>query len=229
MLRVHAGVVELDALADPVGPRAEDDHRLPLARRDLGLLVVGGVVVRRPRGELGGAGVDGLVDRADAERVPDAADDVLAACRACRPIWASEKPCRLASRSSGGVSSAASMTSCGDLVDQAQLVDEPRVDARSPRGPPPGSRRRGARPSPRAAGRRAACGSPSSSASLSRLDRGGGSSRTTRLLVLQRAQRLLQRLGEVAADRHRLADATSCAWSASGRRPGTSRTRTAAP
>ena len=49
-----------------------------LARRDLGLLVVRRVVVRRGRGELGGAGVDGLVDRADAERVPDPADHVLA-------------------------------------------------------------------------------------------------------------------------------------------------------
>ena len=37
---VHAGVVELDALADPVGPGAEDDHGRPLARRDLALLVV---------------------------------------------------------------------------------------------------------------------------------------------------------------------------------------------
>ena len=43
---VHAGVVELDALADPVGPGAEDEHGRPLPRRDLGLLVVGRVVVR---------------------------------------------------------------------------------------------------------------------------------------------------------------------------------------
>ena len=44
---VHAGVVELDALADPVRAGAEDDHGRPLARRDLVLLVVGRVVVRR--------------------------------------------------------------------------------------------------------------------------------------------------------------------------------------
>ena len=73
---VHARVVELDALPDPVGAGAEDDHRRLLARRDLGLLVVGRVVVRRRGRELGGAGVDGLEDRPDAERVPDAADDV---------------------------------------------------------------------------------------------------------------------------------------------------------
>jgi hypothetical protein len=49
---VHAGVVELDALPDPVRPRAEDQHRRLLPRLDLGLLVVGGVVVRRAGGEL---------------------------------------------------------------------------------------------------------------------------------------------------------------------------------
>ena len=35
-------------------------------------------MVRRPGGELCRAGVDGLVDRPDAERPADAADDVLA-------------------------------------------------------------------------------------------------------------------------------------------------------
>ena len=45
--RVHAGVVELDALPDPVRPGAEDQHLRPVRRRDLGLLVVGRVVVRR--------------------------------------------------------------------------------------------------------------------------------------------------------------------------------------
>ena len=75
---VHAAVVELDALADAVGPGAEDDHGLLALRAGphLGLLVVGRVVVGRLGGELGGAGVDGLVDRPDAQGVPDAADDV---------------------------------------------------------------------------------------------------------------------------------------------------------
>ena len=41
------------------------------------LLVVGGVVVRRAGGELGGAGVDGLVDRPDAEPPAQRPDAVL--------------------------------------------------------------------------------------------------------------------------------------------------------
>ena len=75
--RVHAGVVELDALADPVGTAAEDEHRGPLPRLHLGLLVVGAVVVRRLGRELGRAGVHRLVDRAHPEGVANPADDRL--------------------------------------------------------------------------------------------------------------------------------------------------------
>ena len=100
--RVHAGVVELDALPDPVRPGAEDQHLGLLGlRRDLRLGrrvgLVGAVVVGRARGELGGAGVDGLVDRADARagaaacaprprrRTPGAARP--AAGPTARPAW----------------------------------------------------------------------------------------------------------------------------------------------
>src|SRR3954453_20042041 len=62
-----AGVVELHALADPVGPAAEDQHLALVRRLDLVLLVVGGVVVRRLCGELCRARVDGLEHRTDAE------------------------------------------------------------------------------------------------------------------------------------------------------------------
>jgi hypothetical protein len=66
---VDAAVVELDALADPVRAAAED-HDLPALRRlGLALLVVGRVHVRGLRRELGGAGVDALVDRAHTVRV----------------------------------------------------------------------------------------------------------------------------------------------------------------
>ena len=72
---VHAAVVELDALADPVGPGPEDQHLGLLGlRRDLGLgggiELVAAVVVRRLGLELGRAGVDGLVHRVDVEPLP---------------------------------------------------------------------------------------------------------------------------------------------------------------
>ena len=75
--RVHAGVVELDALADPVRPAAEDDHLRRAALRHLGLVVVGRVEVRRARRELGGAGVHRVVHRPHPEAPADLADDGL--------------------------------------------------------------------------------------------------------------------------------------------------------
>ena len=57
---MYAGVVELDALTDAVRAGAEDDDGLAVALAQLGLVGVAGVVVRRDRVELGGAGVDGL-------------------------------------------------------------------------------------------------------------------------------------------------------------------------
>src|SRR5690606_2288687 len=72
--RVTAAVVELDALTDAVGTAAEDNG-LPgargfgLADRDLAERagLIGRVHVGGGRGELGGAGVDPLEDRADLE------------------------------------------------------------------------------------------------------------------------------------------------------------------
>ena len=64
---VHAAVVELDALPDAVRAGAQDDDLAPVARDDLGLEVVARVVVRRQRRELARAGVDRLVDRANAD------------------------------------------------------------------------------------------------------------------------------------------------------------------
>jgi hypothetical protein len=72
--RVNAAVVELDPLADPVRPRAEDHDARALAAIDLAVDVVvtgafpRGVVVRRARGELGRARVDRLVRAGAGER-----------------------------------------------------------------------------------------------------------------------------------------------------------------
>src|SRR5205085_1004880 len=64
---VHAAVVELDPLADPVGPRPEDHDARALAAAHLVACRAGRgtlparVVVGRRRLELGGARVNGLV------------------------------------------------------------------------------------------------------------------------------------------------------------------------
>jgi hypothetical protein len=63
---VHAAVVELDALSDAVRAAAEDHHARLLARAVFVLVFPGRVVVRRRGFELGGAGVDELVRRAQA-------------------------------------------------------------------------------------------------------------------------------------------------------------------
>src|SRR5471030_791099 len=70
---MYARVVELDTLTDAVRPRAEDQYGWFVARDNLGLVVVTGVVVRRRGRKLGRAGIDRLVDRPHAESVPDVA------------------------------------------------------------------------------------------------------------------------------------------------------------
>ena len=66
---MNAAVVELDALTDAVRTRPEHDHGRPVVWRDLVVLVVGRIVVRRRGVELGRARVDGSVDGPDPEPV----------------------------------------------------------------------------------------------------------------------------------------------------------------
>ena len=137
--RVHARVVELDALADPVRPRAEDQHLRALGLRGdlrLGSRVglVGAVVVRRARRELGGARVDGLVDRPDAEPVPQRAHPVLAGeLRAQRGELAVRDAGPLGPAQQRRVEHRRVLDLGAQLGERRDLVDEPRVD--------PGARR----------------------------------------------------------------------------------------
>ena len=75
--RMDTGVVELDALPDAVRSGAQDDDGRTLTRGDLALLVIGRVVIRRQRRELGRAGVDGLVDGPHPEGVADPPNNLL--------------------------------------------------------------------------------------------------------------------------------------------------------
>ena len=126
--RVHAGVVELDALPDAVRARAEDDDGRALARLDLGLLVVGAVVVRRRGCELGRARVDGLVDRAHPEGVAHAADHGLRHTPDGGDLGVAEAVAldepEQVGRQLVGVGEHRR-----DVVDEGDLVEEPRVDA----------------------------------------------------------------------------------------------------
>jgi len=128
--RVHAAVIELDALSDAYRPAA-DDHRLLVGYGGgLVLLLVGAVEVGGLGGELGRAGIHGLVDRHDApllsllphllrQAVRQHADGVIREAHAFRRAhqfrgqFHSEQLPLL-------------------VKDVTQLLDEPGVDARGP-------------------------------------------------------------------------------------------------
>ena len=63
--RVHAAVVELDALSDAVRPRTEDDDLLGVGLAYFVLVFVCRVVIRGFSGELRSAGVNSFVRRND--------------------------------------------------------------------------------------------------------------------------------------------------------------------
>ncbi|MPM28721.1 hypothetical protein SDC9_75249 [bioreactor metagenome] len=202
---VHARVVELDALADPVGPRTEDDHRRLLPRGDLGIGVgqlVAGVQVGRTRRELRRAGVDGLVRRPDAQRPPDAGDDVGAQAADGADLGVGQAVVLGVQQDLGG-----ELGGLADLVDhlgdQQQLVDEPGVDLRRLEhllrcGP------RTQRPVDVVDPAVVRAGGAGQQLLDGRGDRAGDVE--LGLVVLHRAQCLAQRLGEVAPDRHHLTD-----------------------
>ena len=202
---VHARVVELDALADAVGARAEDEDRRAGARRDLGLLVVGRVVVRRAGGELGRARVDRLEHRAQADRVPGAADGVLGRAAQRGDLHVRQAVPLGVQQHVAGQRVGACGSSRRDLVDELDLVEEPRVDARELVDRLEGD-----------AGAQhlldvdeAVLGGPGDRRD-ERVEgvagQGVAGPVEHRALLVDRPHGLAERLGEVAAQRHRLAD-----------------------
>ena len=61
--RMHAAVVEFNALADAVRTAAKDHDFFPVSRLRFAFFVVSRIHVRRIGGEFAGAGIDALVDR----------------------------------------------------------------------------------------------------------------------------------------------------------------------
>ena len=200
--RVHARVVELDALADAVRAGAEDDDLALVARLHLGLEVVARVVVRRERRELARARVDRLVDRADAEdvahlahlRLAEAAQLARSARRRSRGPSRSAGCRRRASARARDLSATSLISTIWSRNHGSILVASNTCSTVAPR--------------------RSACCTSTMRPSVGRRDRleqlvhGArlGAPVEARAALLERAQRLLQRARVVAADRHRLAD-----------------------
>ena len=74
---MHAAIIELDPLSDPVGAAAEHDDLLALAGLGLAMLLVGGVHVGGAGGEFGSAGIHSLVHGPDAHGVTNTAHGAL--------------------------------------------------------------------------------------------------------------------------------------------------------
>ena len=180
-------------------------HLRPRSRLDLGLLVVGRVVVRGPGRELGRAGVDGLVDRPDrpgpaGRRGPpprEGRGSRRSDCPRTRAAWPAAPGRGSMHRRLADL--------LGDLVEQRDLVEEPRVDR-----PWPACACSTVAPPHRAcctSRSRPSRGTAARSSSAAGSAGGAPAHENWASLLLQGAQRLLQRLGEVAADGHGLADA----------------------
>ena len=160
-------------------------------------------MVRRRGRELGRARVDGLVDGPDAQGVPHAADDVGAHPADLADLQVGEAvPLGQPQQLRGQLGAGGHLG--GHLVDEHQLVDEPGVDRGGVEdllGGRAGADRVHDVLEPAVVGHAGLV----EQGLLVELDpllvpveR--------RVVALQRAQRLLEGLGEVAADRHRLAD-----------------------
>ena len=189
---LDAAVVELDALADPVGPGAEDDDGRALGLRKLVLELVRRVEVRRLGLDLSRAGVDGFVHRPHARRPSQPADGRLVGARQRRdagvrhaerlqpsPVGLDEARDRRPAEHALGVG------------DELPLVDEPGMHARL------GGQ-----------GGRVVAGGETALDGVEAVPLGLGHRPVGPRLVVElaRSHRLAPRLGERPADAHDLAD-----------------------
>src|SRR5580693_9388746 len=126
--RVHARVVELDALADAVRPAAQDDHLGFLAPGHLGFVVVGGVQVRGTGSELRRARVHRVVHRAHAEPPADLPDHRFGSAAQLGELRVGEAVL-LGGAEGLRVEGLRLSYVLGDLVYVLDLLDEPGVDA----------------------------------------------------------------------------------------------------
>ena len=206
--RVHAGVVELDALPDPVRPGAEDQHlgpvrrarpRSPRRRTSSGTAWPRRTRRRRCRRSCRpGAGRAGAAACGPRPRRPAPAAARRAAGRTARPAWPgaaaprrAPAPPTISARSS--TSAAIWSRNHGSIPPDASahLGDRGAEPQRPLHGVEPAVVRGAAAPS---------------SVDSRVAPAGSGDGPEAGRLGLHRAHRLVQRLGEVAAEAHRLAD-----------------------
>ena len=131
--RVHAAVIELDALTYAVRTRAKDDH--PIARRkfDLARVLVGAVVIGRRCLELGRARVDRLEHRGYAGATAQPGHLARLATGQRRNLGIGESPLLVAKPASTVQFRQFDATREFVLAldDAPQLVHEPPVDSRA--------------------------------------------------------------------------------------------------
>ena len=131
---VAAAVVEFDALADTVRSAAEDDDLLAVGRRAfVGHLACEWRLVARIHiggggSELGGAGVDALVDRAHAERMAQRLDFGFGGIGKHREARVGEAHGFQRAHAERMRRQAAVLDLVFHLDDAAQLGEEPRID-----------------------------------------------------------------------------------------------------
>ncbi len=129
--RVDAAVVELDALADAVRPAAQHDDLVALCGLRLALLVVAGVEVGGGGREFGGAGIDALVHRADAQLVAARAHRAFLDLEQCRQAAVGEAQLLVTAQVGLAQGADLLLADLGFGGDQLlDLLEEPPVDLR---------------------------------------------------------------------------------------------------
>ena len=208
--RVAAAIVELDALADAVGSAAEDDDLLLVGRagfafrRAADRRLIGRIHVRRERREFRGAGVDALEHGPHAELATRSARTSFSFASSAWRAARRKSPCAFRRRKPSA--------SCRQSVAAQSRASTCRMASISPRNH--GSYLVIAAISSIGKPKRIACAATRNRsgvvrASAARIAFGSAGRSISSSPVkpgFQRAQRLLQRLREGAADRHRFAD-----------------------
>ena len=124
---MNARIIKLNALAYAIRARAKNHDFASTRWRHLGLLLIGAVVVRRFSRKLSSTGVDSLVNRPQPKAVSHLAHLSLSDSTQLRNLNVAETVF-LGQLYLIGIERFGLSDVFGDLVNQDDLVDEPRID-----------------------------------------------------------------------------------------------------